>query len=106
MLKECDARLLPQAMAEEQRRINGSRQYGSSDKLRHVVNGDELRRADLIMNLKACVAGFHHHVVVRNLQFINALDVDVETASAQGCDGAVQFVIARIRREVIEREVG
>ena len=101
MLKERKARFLPETMAEEERRIDGSREHGSSNRLCQVVERDELFRSDLIMNLETCVAGFHHHVVVRDLQFVYAFDVDVESAAAKGCDGAVQSVVARIGCEIV-----
>src|SRR5436309_15967224 len=101
MLKEREARLLPETMAEQQWRIDGSREHGSSDRLCQVVERNELFCADLIMNLETGVAGFHHHVVVRDLQFVYAFDVDVESAAAKGGDGAVQSVVARIGREIV-----
>src|SRR5947209_6508956 len=102
MLKERQARLLPETMAEEQRGINGGSQNGSGDGLREIIERDELFRADLIMNLEAGVAGFHHHVVVGDLQFVNALDVNVESAAAQLADGTIQFMVAGDGREIIQ----
>src|SRR4051812_24419887 len=106
MLKEREARLLPEAMAEQQRGINGGRQHGSGDRLRDVVKWHELFRAHLIMKLETGVAGLHHHVVMRDLQFVNALDVNIESASAQLADRAVQFEVARIGREILQRKIG
>src|ERR1043165_3403530 len=106
MLEERKARLLPEAMPEEQRGIDSSGQRWSSNQLRKIIKGNELFRADLKMNLEAGVAGLHHHVVVRDLQLVNALDVDVESASAQGADGAVQFVVAGDGREIVYGEIG
>ena len=76
MLKERKARLLPQAMAEEQRRVDRSSQHGRSNQLCQVVERDERRRADLKMKLEAGVARFHHHVVVHDLKLVHALYVN------------------------------
>src|SRR5918911_544575 len=106
MLEERQSRLLPEAVAEEQGRVDRGGQHRGGNQLGQVVKRDELFGADLIMNLEAGVAGLHHHVVVRHLQFINALDVDVESAAAQGADGAVQLKVARDGCEVGEGKVG
>jgi hypothetical protein len=52
MLEQRDAGLVPQAMADEQRRIRGDRQQRRGYSLRQVIKAGELLRSDLQMNLE------------------------------------------------------
>src|SRR5207253_8375939 len=67
MLKEREARFLPETMSKKNGRIDCRRKNRSGDGLRHVVKRDELSRANLKVNLETGVARLHHDVVVRNL---------------------------------------
>ncbi len=104
-LEQGDAGLVPQAVLEQHRRVDGRRQQRSGDRLGQVVELGELLRADLEVDLEAGVAGLEHHVVVRGLEVLDAADQHVEVAASQAPQGAVQLEVTRLRRHVVEAEV-
>src|SRR5262245_33610528 len=106
MLKQRDPGFAPQAMADEQRRIRGDRQQWRGDRLRKVIEAGELLRPDLQMDLEAAAASFEHHVVVSGMKLVKPLDVNVESSAAQSAHRAIQLVVARNRRKIVERQVG
>jgi hypothetical protein len=61
--------------------------------------------ADLEVHLEARRARLEHHVVVRGLQLVDALDLALELAAAQLGQEPVHRQVARARRHVVEREV-
>src|SRR5207253_10753461 len=105
MLKQRQTRLLPKPFAKQNRRIYCRRQHRRSYRLSDVVSRREFAWSNLKVNLKTCVARLHHDVVVLNLQLVDAFDVDRKRSAAQSSDGAIKFVIARIRSQIVERQI-
>ena len=83
MLEQCHARFLPQAMAKQERRVDGGSQYGSGYRLGGVVLIDEFTGTGLKVHLEACVARFHHDVVMRNLKFVHSFDMNRKWSATQ-----------------------
>src|SRR5215510_11613739 len=106
MLKQRDTSFAPQAMADEQRRICGDRQQRSGDRLRQVIEASEFLRSDLQMNLEAAAASFEHYVVVSGMKLVKPLDVNIESSAAQLAHRAIQLVVARNRRLIVEGQIG
>src|SRR5205085_9477732 len=63
MLKEREARLLPQTMPQPERRVDGCGEHGRGHSLRQIVARHKLCGADLQVNLKARVRREQHDVV-------------------------------------------
>jgi hypothetical protein len=105
VLEERDARLLPEAVAEPQRRVHGRREHGRRYGLRHVVERHEIFRADLQMHLKARVRRQEHDVVGEDADLVEPLDVRADRVAAHPHDGLVQLVVARRGRDLFEADV-
>src|SRR5215472_4447625 len=105
MLKQCDARFLPQAMTKQERRVDGDGQHGSSYRLSDIVLLDEFAGTGLKVHLEASVAGLHHDVVMCNLELVQSLDVNRERSATQSNYPAVQLMIASNRGEIRKRKV-
>jgi site-specific DNA-cytosine methylase len=80
VLEERNARPLPEAPAEQERRVDGRGEHGRGDRLREVVLGGELPRVDLQVYLKARAARNQQDVVVLDVQLVAPLDVSRERA--------------------------
>ena len=107
LFEEGDARLGPEAAAEEDRRVDAHRQHRREQELREVVEvGKSFRLRELQMDLEAGVAGFDHHRVVLHHQVVDALDGEVERFAARFVHGAVERHVARVGDHVVEAEVG
>src|SRR4051794_22488878 len=103
MLKQRQPRLLPETMAEKKRRVYSSRQYGSCDSLRDVIELCEFSRIGLEMNLETCITGFHHYVVVSQMYLVETFDVNREFTAPHLVNDPIQLIIARVRRHVFQR---
>src|ERR1044072_8811898 len=101
MLKQGHTRFLPQALTKQEWRIYGCRQHGRGYRLRDVVMIRKLFGVTLEMYLETRVARFHHDVVVRTLQLIQAFDVNREWATTKPDHSLIQFVITSDRRQVV-----
>ncbi len=106
LLEQGHARLVPQALAQQQRRVDGGGQDRRRDGLRQVVHARKLLGLDLKVDLEARVARFEHHVVVVDLELVEPLDAHVDVAAAHVHERVVEGAVARHRRHVVQGEVG
>jgi hypothetical protein len=106
LLEDRDAGLVPQALAEEHGRVRRRGEHGARDRLGDVVHLRELARADLPVDLEGGVARLHHHRVVLHHELVDALDADLVVLPAQRGQRAVEREVPRVRRHVLEAEVG
>ena len=105
MLKQREPRLVPKSFPKQDRRVHRRRQHGRGDRLRDVIRVGEFSRADLNVNLKTCVARLHHQVVVLNFQFVHSFNVNREGSTTRARDRAIQLVVTRHRRQVVDRQI-
>ncbi len=106
LLEQGDARLGPQPLAEEQRRVGGGRERRPGDGLGDVVGVGELVGRHLQVHLEAGVARLRHHRVLAHAQLVGALDVQlVVVLAAQAHQRFVEGEVARVRHHVVHREV-
>ena len=105
MLEQCHARFLPQAVTKQKRRVDGGGQYRSSYRLRQIVMRDEIGRACLKVHLEACIARFHHDVVVRDLKFVQTFDVNGEGTAPKPYHAPVKFMVAGNWRKVFQGQI-
>src|SRR5687767_10710889 len=103
MLKERDARFLPQALTEQHRRVHRDCQHRRRDSLCDVVMIDKFFSVALEVDLETGVARFHHDVVVRQVKLVEALDMNREWTTTETNHTTTEFVIARDRSEIVER---
>src|ERR1041385_8338922 len=106
MLKQRESRLMPQPFSKQDRRVYRRRQNGRGNRLGDVIGVGKFSRAYLDVNLKTCIARLHHQVVVLDLQFVQPFDMNREWPTARLGDRAIQFVVTRDRRQVVERQIG
>ena len=106
LAKEGDASLGPETFAEEDGRVHGGRQDRAGHRLGHVVQGRELRRIDLKVDLTTAVARLQHHRIVFDLEFVTPLELELVRAPTHPRQRLVQRMIPRHRSDVVEREVG
>ena len=90
LLKKRNAGFPPQAPSEQQRRVGGGGQQRRGDRLGQVVHRSELIGADLVMHLEAGAAGFEHHRVVLDDQFVQSFEPELVVAAAQPAHRVVQ----------------
>ena len=84
LLEERDARLRPEALAEQRGRVRADRQRRREQELRDVVGvAEAVRLGDLEVDLKARVAGLEHERVVLGDELVEALDRDVVAVAAR-----------------------
>ena len=86
--------------------LHDAGEHRPGDRLGQVVERRELLGADLEVGLKAGVAGLDHHVLVADDELVGALDVELVRAAAQATHRLVEREVARLRRHVLEREIG
>src|SRR6185369_12525226 len=106
MLKERDPSFLPEALSKQQRRIDRNSQHRRGDRLRNVVMIRKFFGVTLKVNLKTGVARLRHDVVVRQVKLVQSFYVNGKWSTTQADDALVQLVVARHRREIVERQVG
>src|SRR5687768_9986331 len=97
MLKQGESRLLPQAVAKQERRINGRCKHGSRNRLGQIVEWGRLLWAHLKVNLKTRVARLHHDVVMHQVNFIDTLDMYAERATAKFDNRVIKLLVSRRR---------
>jgi hypothetical protein len=106
LLEGGNPRFVPQPVLQQKGRIGRRRHHGSGHDLRHVVEVRELLCAHLQVHLEAGIARLEHHVVEAHLQVVAPLDEGAHRASGERRDEAVELMVARQRREVLDHEIG
>jgi hypothetical protein len=104
-LEEGDARLLPEPLAEEQRRADGRGEERRGDELREVVERRELVGVDLEVELEAGVRRLEHDALVARLEGVDPAQRHREAAAAEPRERVVQREITGHARHRVEREV-
>ena len=106
VLEQGHPRLVPQAAPHEQRGVHRRRQHRGRHGLGQVVELRELLGAHLEVDLEAGVRRLQHHVVVGDVQLVEALDDDVELAVVERGADPVQLRVAGRGGHGVEGEVG
>ena len=106
VFEDRDAGLVPESLAEQDRRIDRRRQQRRGDHLRDVVVAREVLGTDLEVHLEAGVAGLEHDVVVLHRELVDAVDGELEVLAPHRADGVVERMVTRCRHHRIEAEVG
>ena len=105
LLEERDARLAPQLLAEEERRVRRHRHLHAGDRLRRVPVGGERVGLDLEVQLDARARRLRRDRVGVGRQALDAADVDLEVLAARGEDLLVEQLVARVGAEGVGVEV-
>ena len=101
LLEERNARLLPQRMAEQKRRVGCQRDHGRGGRQGRVEIPRGPFRPALQVNLERCRGRFQHHVVVGHVQGVFGADADVQRiAVAQRQNAVVERLVAHQRGHV------
>ncbi len=104
-LEDRDPGLVPQAPAEQDGRVGGCGEQRRGHQLCQVVEALELVGSDLNVQLQARVGRLDHDAVVNDVEQVDAIDAYGKRATPETCEGRVHLTVARLRSEIVDREI-
>src|SRR5699024_8588353 len=83
LLEKRDTSLIPQALAEQDGRVNRTGQHGTRNKLGYIIFRNKFFRLNLQVHLKTCITGLQQGRIKLHEQLVHPLDAQIKVAAAQ-----------------------